>query len=250
MGKRRPPRPEGVPENYRRCGHCKEWKHESLFTKDRGTPDGISYRCRDCDRIYNGSKTAVPSNGNKKSKDLTGIKFGRLLVLEKLTDEPKLYSLWKCLCDCGKYFQTRHHSLIKGSTISCGCWKLEWLHNKHSKPDGAIRRAWSRYRAGAKKRNYPFELSLEDFQSIVLQNCFYCGSFPSIKVKAAISEITHSGIDRINNSEGYYLSNCIPCCHPCNYAKSNKTQEEFLMWVKKVYEHSGLQEKQHDRISS
>ena len=43
-------------------------------------------------------------------KDLTGEKFGKLLVL-KLTDKRKDNSkVWKCLCDCGKehFVNTKH----------------------------------------------------------------------------------------------------------------------------------------------
>ncbi len=61
-------------------------------------------------------------------KNLTGKKFGRLLVLEE-TEKPKNFTnpfvYWLCLCDCGiiKAVCSRH--LISGGTKSCGCYRNE-----------------------------------------------------------------------------------------------------------------------------
>ena len=60
--------------------------------------------------------------------DLTGQKFGRLLVLEKgpeyLSGGRKRFK-WKCLCDCGNIYFTRGDALKNGSTKSCGCLKKD-----------------------------------------------------------------------------------------------------------------------------
>lgn len=58
-------------------------------------------------------------------KDLTGQRFGRLIVLERV-DPPshvkdKHYTYWKCQCDCGNITVVRRDALLNGSTQSCGC---------------------------------------------------------------------------------------------------------------------------------
>ena len=60
--------------------------------------------------------------------DLTGQRFGRLVVLEKVdyNDTPqRCEAKWRCQCDCGNIVEVRGTSLRKGATRSCGC-----LHNE------------------------------------------------------------------------------------------------------------------------
>ena len=55
-------------------------------------------------------------------KDLTGQKFGKLLVLEHIIKEKnRSYACWKCLCDCGNFTIVRSNHLLSGNTKSCGC---------------------------------------------------------------------------------------------------------------------------------
>lgn len=62
---------------------------------------------------------------SKKIDDLTGLKFGKLKVLERADNcispsgQPK--TAWKCQCDCGKMIIVRARSLKLGKTKSCGC---------------------------------------------------------------------------------------------------------------------------------
>ncbi len=58
--------------------------------------------------------------------DLTGKKFGRLLVIEKFNYEDKLKQYrWLCLCDCGTYKNILGEDLREGKTKSCGCLARE-----------------------------------------------------------------------------------------------------------------------------
>lgn len=60
-----------------------------------------------------------------KLKDLTGQKFGRLLVLSRAeSPNPKYGAYWLCKCDCGSITIVRANCL-KNSTYSCGCLKTE-----------------------------------------------------------------------------------------------------------------------------
>ena len=63
-----------------------------------------------------------------KFRDLTGERFGRLVVLNvdhyQKTEHCKRV-FWKCLCDCGKYTVIRSDCLTSGNTTSCGCFDYE-----------------------------------------------------------------------------------------------------------------------------
>lgn len=60
-----------------------------------------------------------------KIKDLTGKRFGRLVV-EEYTDEREYHSVvWKCRCDCGTVIMANGERLRNGSLKSCGCLRKE-----------------------------------------------------------------------------------------------------------------------------
>lgn len=61
--------------------------------------------------------------------DLTGQRFGRLIVLQRAEDRVKpsghKIARWKCLCDCGNQVIVLGQSLRSGITGSCGCFRNE-----------------------------------------------------------------------------------------------------------------------------
>ena len=76
----------------------------------------IKNRSKDCGC---GRKKTV---GENFSKDLTGQKFGKLLVLEALGERSKTgHKLYRCLCDCGNEIILQTNQLSTHHTSSCGC---------------------------------------------------------------------------------------------------------------------------------
>lgn len=78
--------------------------------------------------LKNGSSKSCGCWNIDKSKskghDLTGQRFGRLVVLEKdLTKTNRPH--WKCQCDCGNIIRVQGSNLTTGNTKSCGCYKNE-----------------------------------------------------------------------------------------------------------------------------
>ena len=61
---------------------------------------------------------------NRKIKDLTGQKFGKLTVIG-LDDRGTRKTYWNCLCECGNIKSVRADSLQCGAIKSCGCLKKE-----------------------------------------------------------------------------------------------------------------------------
>ncbi len=73
---------------------------------------GASTRCREC---YYKSNII----------DLTGQRFGRLVVLESTDLRSNSSVKWKCQCDCGNICYVSSMALQKGDTQSCGCLSQE-----------------------------------------------------------------------------------------------------------------------------
>ncbi len=98
------------------------------------------------------------------------------------------------------------------------------------------------YIHNARKRQLSFNIEKEDFRRLTSQSCTYCGIVPS-KIHTSgtfLGSYTYNGLDRVDNEKGYELDNVTPCCETCNRAKLVMTREEFLNWVKQVYNHSFL----------
>ena len=66
--------------------------------------------------------------------DLTGKRFGRLTVIEKLNKKGKEWQ-WRCICDCGEEKIVKGVNLRSGHCLSCGCLKKESDH----KPKGNVK---------------------------------------------------------------------------------------------------------------
>jgi len=57
--------------------------------------------------------------------NLTGRRFGRLVVLQLNKKTSPRRTFWDCQCDCGKRTVTRTDALTRGMAQSCGCLPLE-----------------------------------------------------------------------------------------------------------------------------
>ena len=55
------------------------------------------------------------------NNDLTGQKFGRLTVLNKIGSDSVGHLVWRCRCDCGNEVDMLATNLIQQYTQSCGC---------------------------------------------------------------------------------------------------------------------------------
>lgn len=74
--------------------------------------------------------------------DLTGLRFGRLLVLTYAGKATSAGTLWNCQCDCGKTTQKRSGRLRNGSTRSCGCLRNEQMSVMASSKKGEAHWRW------------------------------------------------------------------------------------------------------------
>ena len=101
-------------------------------------------------------------------------------------------------------------------------------------------------KSGARKRGIDYSLSFEQFKNIVQRQCFWCNTEPPLKnpkgERMPTMPAPANGIDRLDNSMGYVYNNCVASCQMCNVAKNNHSEEEFLAWVKRLYEFKFLGE--------
>ena len=129
--------------------------------------------------------------------------------------------------------ETRTNLLKNGNIKSCGCKRF-----KNNTKEGIIESEYKKYKSHCKSDEILFDLSLEQYMSIITSNCSYCNCKPNREIGNAIITTKVNGIDRFDNLQGYTIENSIPSCYYCNKMKLDKSYEEFIEQVKKIYEAS------------
>lgn len=171
--------------------------------------------------------------------ELTGKKFNRWTVIKKEgmrilknCGQGKMY--WLCKCECGTIKSVYGNSLVSGKSISCGCAK-----RRYPKGHAARRTVFCEYTNKCKRNNWKFHFSEEEFNNLIIKDCFYCGKEPSNianKGGKMFGSFTYNGIDRVDNNEGYTKGNVVTSCKNCNLAKRKLSTEEFFNMIKLIYE--------------
>lgn len=184
--------------------------------------------------------------------DVTGKRYGKLVATKcvgsVLVGDPaknQRKTLWEFKCDCGNTVTKKLAHVAKGDTTNCGCERasrLEALWEKNTLPYGqsSFNSLYKAYVKTAKGRDIAWGLTRDEFRTITSGSCAYCGLPPSQKRltnKASNGEYVYNGVDRVDNSLGYYIENVVPCCGMCNMAKSSHPVNVFLEWVERVYEY-------------
>lgn len=107
--------------------------------------------------------------------------------------------------------------------------------------EAAARALFAEYRNNAGRRGIYFGLTLQEFKGLISQDCNYCGAPPEkvYRRRKLNGVLVYNGVDRIDNSEGYYAENCAPCCEVCNRAKNTMDLEDFLAWLQRIAEYYG-----------
>lgn len=85
--------------------------------------------------------------------DLSGQKFGKLVVLGYSHNDKRRKSYWLCRCDCGNEVVVSGSNLKSGNTSSCGCVENEnrnrlmqsftEKYHKHGLSDSRIHKIWT-----------------------------------------------------------------------------------------------------------
>lgn len=92
--------------------------------------------------------------------DITGKKFGRLTVLNRVEEKKNKQIQWFCKCECGKEVIVIGNNLKNGTSKSCGCIR----RNKAKKPNKYD--LTKEYGIGYTHKNEVFYFDLDDYELI------------------------------------------------------------------------------------
>ena len=142
--------------------------------------------------------------------DLTGHRFGRLVVIERFLNSKSGKAKWRCKCDCGNETIVFSTSLVRGLTHSCGCLNREVTMERfstHRQSESRLYETWS----GMKKRCYnPNSKSFSAYGGRGISICEeWLSNFANFKEWAENNGYDDSlTLDRINNDGDYTPTNC------------------------------------------
>lgn len=140
-----------------------------------------------------------------KGKDLIGLRFGRLTVVEKVGKTKNRDTLWRCKCICGKETVHKGTHLKSGRSQSCGCLRIE-LRTTHGGADTRLYRIWRNMKQRCRNPN---STSYKHYGALGVGVCVEWENFGGFQ-KWAIEngykdDLT---IDRIDPEGNYEPINC------------------------------------------
>ena len=150
----------------------------------------------------------------RKLEDLTGQRFGRLVVIER-AETTHVSTRWKCRCDCGVECTVLAQNLKKGHTTSCGCYREEKRPTQQFKHGYRHTRIYGVYGKLKGRCCNPNNPSYPRYGGRGITICDEWMNNPEsfcrwayehgYKEDAKYGECT---IERIDNSKGYSPENC------------------------------------------
>ena len=177
-------------------------------------------------------KEPIIHRGCLTFNDLSGQRFGSLLIIDRAKSDERGKSRWNYICDCGKKGVVVGFRLTckKDPKNHCGC--LSNQHNSDSKKTHGLSKtleydAEIQHKRRIKKQNnnLAFNLSYAESLKIArpkLDYCVYCGSTDNLTIDHIIP---------INKGGTQNPKNLIRACRSCNSAKNASF---FIDWYIKT----------------
>lgn len=217
-------------EETRVCSKCKIEKPLSEFRKMKRCKGGYGGQCKICcntrdKELRTSYKTAdifrfiesgeiLPKKYFKILKKIGSKKF----LVKKGTENYDTKSIYLLECMCGSTFEA--HMANINAFSSCGGKSCNYSANKISAQNSLIPESitedffiktcvWNDYASSAAKRNFNFELKVEDVKNIWLEQKGVC-NLTGLKLSAgnpAKSETHTWSINRKDSTKGYTVNN-------------------------------------------
>lgn len=144
----------------------------------------------------------------KAKRDLSGLRFGRLIALEYVGNCGR----WRCICDCGRTTNPKGFNLYRGITKSCGCLLADIASKKnlthgHS-VDGRPSRTYTSWLGMIARCRDPRHCRFQRYGGRGISICERWNSFANFLADMGERPSNKHSLDRINNDGNYEPGNC------------------------------------------
>lgn len=199
------------------CGHCKRELPLSMFTKEKNKKNGHSSLCKDCQK---------EQRERRKGKIAEWFEANK----EKVKAQRREYS--KTHAEQKRKYNQSNKEYFKQKRKEYESMNLEKVQKQRRKQRRKLSTKYKKYKSEAEKRNVLFDLAYEEFEAIITQPCHYCKSLPEDEFGNK-----YTGIDRVDSSQGYTITNCVPCCDMCNWMKLDHSLEHWTSKMSQILSH-------------
>lgn len=135
--------------------------------------------------------------------DLTGRRFGRLIVIKRMGNNEHGQSMWLCFCRCEYKVVIRGSHLTSGVTKSCGCLQIA-IVTKHGCYNNKIYKIWATMIQRCKNPN---NKQWKNYGGRGIKVCKRWLKFGNFLEDMGESP-SRFQIDRIDNNADYSKKNC------------------------------------------
>ena len=171
----------------------------------------------------------------EKTTNMQGKVFGKWTVLHHYGKSKYGDYLWWCRCACGKEKAVNINFMKNGTSTQC----LDCSHSHRLYAEGIPPPLWTRLKNNAKKRGIIVDVSSDQAYNIFLDQNGLCALsgvpivFPKTGTRFLAKDGTAS-LDRIDNKEGYIITNIQWVHKDINLMKNVLIQGYFIDMCKKV----------------
>jgi hypothetical protein len=167
---------------------------------------------------------------------LAGRRFGSLFVTERVNRRVcsgRSRRFWQCVCDCGRLIWIEASNLTTGNSTTCGtCWRGTHRHTKHEWQSRTYK-TWASMLSRCYNSNYDGYARYGARGIKVYRRWHKFENFLRDMGERPVGKT----IERINNTKGYFPSNCC-WATPAEQAKNRRTTKlsiEKATAIRKLY---------------
>lgn len=186
------------------CSNCKRVKREACdFIGDDGKQKKTCKKCRDKGKKYKKTQEQIDKK-NEKSR------------------EKKYYQKYR-----ERKRNENEEDYLKRNSENAKKWRDENKEYLSKYRSNNINKRIRDIKLGASRREIYWDISMTDeiCKNMICLECSYCGFISLDKL---------NGIDRVDNTKGYSVSNCVSCCYDCNKMKGTLDYITFINRCKHI----------------
>lgn len=153
-----------------------------------------------------------PISNNFQFKDLTGLRFHKLVAIRPAYKKKKYGYYWECVCDCNNKTIVLANSLLQKKTKSCGCLRVEKQKTHGHTQNGHTSLEYNSWDSMIQRCTNP---NTREYGRYGGRGIFVCErwrvSFENFLTDVGPRSSSKHSLDRINNDGNYSCGHCQQC---------------------------------------